>query len=81
MQLYNYETILVETLKRISDDKTESYINKIHQYYARWRFNCSFDSNDSVLIRKQYKELKQKGYASQKDYVHYLKWRIKFFAR
>lgn len=80
MQLYNYESILVETLNRIPDSQIESYINRIHLYYARWRFNCSFDSNDPNLIRKQYKELKQDGYASRKDYVHFLKWRIKFIA-
>lgn len=80
LQLYNYETILVETLNKISGFQKKSYIRIIHQYYARWRFNCSFDSNDSILIRKQYKELKQEGYVTRKDYIHYLKWKIKFYA-
>ena len=73
-QLYNYETILIETIKKINDDKIDSYIERIHHYYASWRFNCSFDSNDRKLIKKQYKELKQKGYLSQRDAIHYVKW-------
>lgn len=73
-QLYNYESILTETLKRIPDKGTDSYIERVTKHYAKLRFGNAIDTKDAALIRRYYRELKDAGNASSHDFMLYLKY-------
>ena len=73
-QLYNYESILTETLKRIDDKDIQVYLDKIKKHYAKLRFGNSIGAKDAALIRKQYCELKRAGNATRQDYLLYVKY-------
>lgn len=73
-QLYNYEKILIHTIKRISDPEAEKYIPKIQKYYARLRFGNALDTTDPELIAEQYKELSQQNAVNLHDIGMYFKY-------
>lgn len=73
-QLYNYESILTETLRRIPDKGTDSYIEGVKKHYVKLRFGNAIDTKDAALIRRHYRELKDAGNASSHDFMLYLKY-------
>ena len=73
-QLYNYEKILIETIKRISDPEAENYIPMIQKYYARLRFGNALDTTEPELIKEQYKELRQQNIVNFHDAGMYFKY-------
>lgn len=73
-QLYNYERILVSTLKNISDDKCLTYINDVKKYYTKLRFGNAVDTKNSELIRRFYYELIKERCGTVHDFALYLKY-------
>ena len=57
---YEHEIILLETIERLSIDRTEKekYIKKIKEKYAKKRQSLAVESNDKKLIRISYNEYK-----------------------
>ncbi len=72
-QLENFETILLETLKRMPNEVYEQYQMKIQQHYARLRFGNALDTRDPQIIRKYYLEISVLGIATFMDWLHYMK--------
>lgn len=73
-QLYNYERILTETLKRIDDKDIQVYLDRIKKHYAKLRFGNSIGTKDAELIRKHYIEIKKAGNANRQDFLLYVKY-------
>lgn len=66
-QLEKYETILIETIKRIPAAEAQKYIESVRRHYARQRFGNAVDTMDGRIIRKYYKELKKLGITTAHD--------------
>ncbi|MBE6127677.1 MAG: glycosyltransferase [Erysipelotrichaceae bacterium] len=73
-QLEKYETILIETIKRIPDSEAQKYIEAVKKYYARWRFGNAVDTMNGTIILKYYRELKEIGIATTHDKALCLKY-------
>ncbi|MFR5683277.1 MAG: hypothetical protein ACLUD1_04295, partial [Clostridia bacterium] len=58
-QLSDYEQILLETIKKIKDKRAREYIMPVRQHYARLRYGNAIDTQNKILIRKYFKELKR----------------------
>lgn len=78
-QLENFETILLETLKRMPKEVLVQYQTKIRQHYARQRFGNALDTRDPKLIKKYYQKLSALGIATFSDWLHYRKYSLSLF--
>ena len=73
-QLEYYETILLETLKKMGNDIYEKYEGKIKCFYAARKFGNAVDTRDREFIRKEYLEMqKQNFYIPFKTKLLYIK--------
>lgn len=77
-QLHNYEVILVETIKRINDQKATEYIDEIQKHYAHLRFGNAVDTKNAEMIKKYYKELQKLRTVAVHDFVMFIKYASKF---
>lgn len=77
-QLYLYENILLNTLKRIPDSEAAKYGSIIKKYYSKLRFGNAVDTKNSELISRQFKELRQAEGAGLKDFILYMKYTNQF---
>lgn len=68
-QLQNFETILLETLGRMSAEVYSQYHKRIRHHYARQRFGNALDSQDPSLVRKYFRHLAKAGIATPTDWV------------
>lgn len=73
LQLQNFETLLLETLKRMPNGVFDQYQMKIRQHYGRLRFGNALDTRDPMLIKKYYQELSALGASTFSDWLHYIK--------
>ena len=73
-QLYNYENILINTMKNIPDEKVLRYISEIHVYYTKLRFGNAVDTKNVELIKEQYKELSKSGERTLHDFLLFIKY-------
>ena len=80
VQLANFETILLETLKRISPEVYSKYQFQIRKTYGRQRFGNALDSRDPALIREQYRALCALGIATVRDRLLCLKYSSPLFS-
>lgn len=70
LQLQNFETILLETLKRMPHDAQRTYESKVRRHYARLRFGNALDTRDPKLIQTYYRDLSALGSATFMDWLH-----------
>lgn len=80
-QLHDYEKIVISTLRTISDQEAQKYINSVQKYYAKLRFGNAVDTQRADLISKYYWELKKKGISSVHDFMLYVKYTNKIIRR
>lgn len=80
-QLYYYETILIETLRRIPDENAWNYIEIVKKYYVRLRFGNAVDTKRADLVRKHYLELKEAGIATKRDFALFVKYTNRLFRK
>lgn len=73
-QLENYEEIVVQTLKKISDKKSENYIKLVKHYYARLCFGNAVDTKNRILIQRYFKKLRKDGTATKKEWMLWFKY-------
>ncbi len=72
-QLEYYETILLETLKKMGNDIYEKYEGKIKCFYAARKFGNAVDTGDGELIRKEYWGMKKLHCISVKERLLYFR--------
>ena len=68
-----FEILLLETLKRISDEVYRQYEKRIRKRYTRIRFGNALDTRNPKVISRYYKELVQNGNAELMDWIRYQK--------
>lgn len=73
-QINNYEKILDNTILKIPDFTFSDEIKDYHIYFSKMKFGNAIDSKDSFLIKKYFKELKERKCNSFRDYLLYLKY-------
>ena len=73
LQLQNFETLLLETLKRMPNGVFDQYQMKIRQHYGRLRFGNALDTREPKLIRKYYREMSVLGIATFADWLRFRK--------
>lgn len=73
-QINNYENILDHTISRIENFTFSDDIKDYHIYFSKIKFGNAIDSKDSLLIKRYYKELKERKCISIKDYLLYVKY-------
>ena len=73
-QFYNYEKILLETLKKIEDKNVQKYEKSVQKYYAGLRFGNAVDTKKVELIRKCYFEMKNVGRVTWHEFLLYVKY-------
>lgn len=72
-QINLYETILLETLKKISESVLKEYEMPIKCHYGKQKFGNALDSGNTELIKREYQNLKRLGCATLKDKLLYIK--------
>ena len=72
-QLLDYEQILLETIKKIKDKRASEYIMPVRQHYARLRYGNAIDTQNKILIRKYFKELKRIKRPTLREFGLYIK--------
>ena len=72
-QLSDYEQILLETIKKIKDKRASEYIMPVRQHYARLRYGNAIDTQNKILIRKYFKELKRIKRPTLREFGLYIK--------
>lgn len=72
-QLKNYETIVMETLIRMSPEIYQNYSLKLQQFYGHLRYGNAIDSEDKNLIKREYANIKRLKSVSMKDRLLYIK--------
>lgn len=72
-QLQLYETILIETIKRMDKELLDKYEKPIKTYYARLRYGNAIDTNDKKVIKKYYHELSMFSKTTMKEKLIYAK--------
>lgn len=78
-QLRRYETILLETLKRMGSEVFQRYYRQVQSHYARWEFGNAIDSQDAALIRECYQNLCRHGKPTWEDRLRYLRHTNRIF--
>lgn len=78
-QLYYYETILMETIKKIDQKVYNEYEMRIKQHYTRLRYGNAIDSQNIDLITDEYHALKKCGCVTIKEKIQYVKVKCKLF--
>lgn len=73
-QFYNYEKILLETLKKMEDKNVQKYEKSVQKYYAGLRFGNAVDTKKAELIRKCYFEMKKVGRVTWHEFLLYVKY-------
>lgn len=73
LQLTYFETILLETLKRMPDGVFSQYQMEIQQHYARLRYGNALDTRDPKLIKNYYQKMSALGKVTLMDWLHYRK--------
>lgn len=68
-----YQTILLETIKRIGEDVYTQYEKQIRNHYGRIIYGNAIDSGNKKLIREAYSCLKSISAVSIKDRLLYVK--------
>ena len=72
-QIAFFETILLETLKRMPEPVYSEYEMMIRKRYARWRFGNALDTRKPKLIYRYLKELHGLKSAKLSDWLRYFK--------
>lgn len=72
-QLKNYETIVMETLKKIGPDVFEMYDLIYRRFYGHMRYGIAIDSGDIKLIKREFCNLKALKSVRMKDRLLYIK--------
>ena len=75
-QLFDFESILLETLKRMPTEVLLKYKSEIRNHYARLRFGNALDTRNPKLVYKYLKELTSLGIAAFSDWMRYMKCAI-----
>ena len=75
-QYERFETLLLETLKRMPDELYVRYAPDIRCHYARIRFGNALDSRDARLIGRFYREMARAGGANVLDWLRYKKYTV-----
>lgn len=73
LRLLNFETLLLETLKRMQNGVFAQYQLKIRQHYARLRFGNALGTQKPKLIKKYYHEISMLGIATFSDWLRFRK--------
>lgn len=76
-QLEHYEMILTETIKRIPDQKAQSYIETVKKHYTRLCFGNAVDTMDPKVMAVFLRELIKQHNATMHDCLLYLKYYLK----
>ncbi|MBQ6533110.1 MAG: glycosyltransferase family 2 protein [Solobacterium sp.] len=66
-QLYDFQEIVINTIKRTNDAELMKYIPDVEKRFARLRFGHSLDSKDKALIKQCAKQLKDLGLLTNHD--------------
>lgn len=69
-----FETLLVETLRRMPDGICERYAPDIQRCYSRVRFGLALDTQNASLISRYYRELARTGSVRFCDWLRYLRY-------
>lgn len=80
-QINNYENILDNTISKIPNFTFSDEIKDYHDYFSKIKFGNAIDSQDKLLIKKYYKELKERKCGSIKDYLLYIKYTKTLFRK
>lgn len=75
-QLKYFESILLETLKRMPKEVLPKYKADIQKRYARLRFGNALDTRNPKLVYKYLKELTSLGIVTFSDWMRYAKCAI-----
>lgn len=68
-----FETLLLETLKRMPAEAYMQYETRIRKNYSRVRFGNALDTRDPRLISQYYQELVRSGDAKPVDWLRFMK--------
>ena len=80
-QLLHFESILLETLKRMPKEVLPRYQSEIQKHYARLRFGNALDTKNPKLVYRYLKELTSLGTATFSDWMRYVKCAILYKVR
>lgn len=80
-QLKYFESILLETLKRMPKEVLPKYKAEIQKHYARLRFGNALDTRNPKLVYKYLKELTSLGIVTFSDWMRYVKCAILYKVR
>lgn len=62
------------TISKIPNFTFSNEIKDFHIYFSKIKFGNAIDSKNRCIIKKYYKELKERNCSSIKDYLLYVKY-------
>ena len=75
-QLKLFETILIETLRRMEIVNKDKFIKEIKEHYSHLEYGNAIDSQCQKIIKEQYSYLKQNAKVSVREKLLYIKYGI-----
>ncbi len=71
-QVFNYETIILETLKLCNNDVYHKYALSVMSYYSKWQYGISIGLKDKQQLKLCFRKYSKYGSPSIKERIKYL---------